>query len=221
MKLGTITIGQSPRVDMLPEMTPLFGEGISVIERGALDGLSLEEVKSFAPVAGDYVLVTRMRNGTSVTIAERHILPRMQQHVADLASLGCEVILLLCTGEFPTFTATVPLVRPVRILRGVVTALAQDAHLGVLTPSTDQIPQALKRWLEVAPQVTVQPASPYGIPEMVDDGAAGLAAAGVDLVLMDCMGYTKEMKARVKAITECPVLLARNVVARVVGELVS
>ncbi|MEW6308317.1 MAG: AroM family protein [Bacillota bacterium] len=221
MKLGTLTIGQSPRADMLPEMVPLFGPGVAVVERGALDGLSLDEVKAFAPTTGDYVLVTRMGDGTSVTIAERFILPRMKQHVADLAAEGCDAVLLLCTGEFPSFTAPVPLVRPVRLLKGVVGALAKDGHLGVLTPSAEQVPQATKRWLEVAPRVTAQPASPYGAPGLVDAGAMGLAAAGVELVLMDCMGYTQEMKARVKAIVKCPVLLARGVVARVVGELVS
>jgi protein AroM len=39
-KIGIITIGQSPRTDVVPEMSALFGEGVEVLECGALDGLS-------------------------------------------------------------------------------------------------------------------------------------------------------------------------------------
>ena len=33
-KIGIITIGQSPRTDVVPEMTAFFGEGVEVLERG-------------------------------------------------------------------------------------------------------------------------------------------------------------------------------------------
>ena len=43
--LGALTIGQSPRSDLIPEMLPLLGTDVEVIEAGALDGMSLEEVQ--------------------------------------------------------------------------------------------------------------------------------------------------------------------------------
>ena len=50
--IGMITIGQSPRVDVVPEIREILGDGIEVLEAGALDGLSLEEVKGFSPRKG-------------------------------------------------------------------------------------------------------------------------------------------------------------------------
>ncbi len=42
---------------------------------------------------------------------------------------------------------------------------------------------------------------------------------GCDLIVLDCMGYTAADKARVRAITNRPVVLAIAAVARVMEEL--
>ncbi len=36
--IGTVTIGQSPRVDLIPELRAILGEEVQIIEAGALDG---------------------------------------------------------------------------------------------------------------------------------------------------------------------------------------
>ena len=43
--IGIVTIGQTPREDVVEEMKSFFGEGINILERGVLDGLSLEQAK--------------------------------------------------------------------------------------------------------------------------------------------------------------------------------
>ena len=42
-KLGVITIGQSPRDDVIPEMVEFIGKDIEVLQAGALDGLTLRK----------------------------------------------------------------------------------------------------------------------------------------------------------------------------------
>ena len=49
-KLGVITIGQSPRSDVVPEIIPYLGDNVEVIEAGALDGLTYEEMKNIKPL---------------------------------------------------------------------------------------------------------------------------------------------------------------------------
>lgn len=39
-KIGAITIGQSPRIDVIPEMQEILGENVIILEAGALDGLT-------------------------------------------------------------------------------------------------------------------------------------------------------------------------------------
>ncbi|HCA41385.1 MAG TPA: AroM protein, partial [Aminobacterium sp.] len=74
--LGTVTIGQAPRTDIIPDIMPILGENVEVVESGALDGLTKDEVAEMAPKKDDYVLVTRMQDGSSVTVAERYITAR-------------------------------------------------------------------------------------------------------------------------------------------------
>ena len=44
MKIGALTIGQSPRKDVIPEMREVLGTEVDIVEKGVLDDLSLEEV---------------------------------------------------------------------------------------------------------------------------------------------------------------------------------
>ena len=60
--IGFITVGQSPRVDVVPEMAVHFGENIEIIECGALDGLTYEQILEFKPEEGDLILASRIRS---------------------------------------------------------------------------------------------------------------------------------------------------------------
>ena len=57
MKVGAITIGQSPRTDVVQELFPLMGEQVELIQAGALDGLTREDIQAFAPGPEDYTLI--------------------------------------------------------------------------------------------------------------------------------------------------------------------
>lgn len=46
--LGIVTIGQSPRSDMVPEMLQWLPSSVEVRERGALDGLSAADLEALA-----------------------------------------------------------------------------------------------------------------------------------------------------------------------------
>ena len=101
IKIGAITVGQSPRTDLTPEMLPILGDSISLIQMGGLDGLTRKEIEAFVPAADDHVLVSRLTDGSSVTFGESHILSRLQDCIGALENDGVSMIVFLCTGEFP------------------------------------------------------------------------------------------------------------------------
>ncbi|MBQ7795914.1 MAG: AroM family protein [Lachnospiraceae bacterium] len=222
MKIGAITVGQSPRTDLMPDMEAIFMDSIEVIQMGGLDGLTREEIAAFTPGPDDHVLVSRLTDGTSVTFGESHVLPRMQDCITKLEAQGVSLILFLCTGEFPEdFSASVPLIFPNRILTSVVPAAIPGCRLAVFTPSADQITQVTNKWLRAsAAAVTVIPVSPYNGLEPVLSAAANLNLADFDMIVMDCIGYTVEMKEKIHAMTGRPVVLPRTLVARMINELV-
>ncbi len=219
-KVGAVTIGQSPRADVVPELEAVLGPGFEFEERGALDGLTPQEIAAMAPEAGDYVLVTRLADGRSVMVSKRQVLPRLQGCLEDLDAAGVDLIVLLCTGEFPALSARRILLEPEPILHKVTAALAAGRRLGVLVPSAEQVPQSEVRWHTVAAAVRCVGASPYVDAEAaVARAACELAEWGAELVVMDCVGYTVAMKEAVRSRVRCPVVLARTLIARVVAEL--
>lgn len=221
-KVGMITIGQSPRVDVIPEMKGILGAEIEVLEAGALDGLSREEVKGFYPKKGDYILCTRMADGTEVIIGKKFILPRMQQCINLLTGKGAETILLLCTGKFPEFSSERLLIEPQKILDNFILALqGKGQRMGLMIPLQGQMEQAQKKYRRLKGEIIIQAASPYARRDEVQLAARAYKKADPHVIVMHCMGYTQTMKDQVREMTGKPVILARSLVARTLKELLS
>ena len=100
MKVGAITIGQSPRTDVVQELFPLMGEQVELIQAGALDGLT-RGYPGICTRTEDYTLISRLRDGSSVMIAERHILPQLQQCIERLEEQGVKFDSVFVQGDFP------------------------------------------------------------------------------------------------------------------------
>jgi len=216
-RLGAVTIGQSPRTDIIPDLRTVLGEELEIVEAGALDGLSAGEVAQLAPDDGDRMLVTRLRDGRGVRIAHRHIIPLLHRRLQDLAP-RVDAILLLCTGSFEPFHVACPVVYPERLMLAAASAVA-PSHIGVVTPDAGQMEEQQRRWQAVAGRISVLPASPYASAELLPGTAAALAARSADLIVLDSLGYSLAMKTAVRRVVSRPVLLPRTVLARAAAEL--
>jgi len=218
--VGLITIGQAPRVDMVPEMETWLGP-VRTIERGALDEMTPDGIAALRPTPDDYALITRLSDGSSATIAERHILPRIQSAITDLEAAGVEAVVLLCTGEFPPFDHERPLLTAERLIVEGVRAIAAGSRVGVVCPLPEQERLTRDKWSALSDDIQVASGSPYD--EGTEDllrAARSMKEASVEYVVLDCMGYTQEMKDLVRQETGVPVLLARSVVARLAAEVI-
>jgi protein AroM len=218
--VAAITIGQSPRPDVTPEIAPLLGPGVRVIELGALDGLTSEEIAALRPTADDHTLVTRLRDGRAVLIDRGRIQPRLQACI-DRVQDQADLIIMLCTGTFPPFESRRQVLYPEHLLFQIARAITHDARVGVLTPSPRQIHDQERRWGEVASAVTVQAFSPYTPGDDLGGACVAFRAADVNVVVLDCLGYAVALKHEVRRLVDRPVLLARTVLGRVASELVS
>lgn len=217
-RAALITIGQSPRTDMV-EMIQWLGSGVEVLEAGALDGRTADEIAAMAPGPGDYPLVTRLRDGRSVTIGKRHILDHMQSAITAGEAAGADVLLVVCTSEFPRFDHRRPLLLANQLLLHGVTAIAAGARVAVLCPAAEQVDLVRAKWRQLTPDLTVRAASPYGDPAELTAAAGEITRWGPEFVVLDCMGYTQAMKEAVTEATGVPVLLARSLVSRLTAEI--
>ena len=181
---------------------------------------SIAEVETLKRIEEDYVLVSRLTDGTSVTFAERYILPRLQECINELEAEGARLIMFFCTGDFPeSLTSNVPLVYPCHILNKVVPLLTKKSSIVTVTPSPLQVGQCEKKWSNFVDHVKAVPASPYGPWEDLAAAAGAIKDMDADLVVLDCIGFTQEMKDMFAKETGKLVVLPRTLLARVISEL--
>ena len=223
--LGVVTIGQSPRSDLTGELAACLPAGTSLLERGALDGLSPAQIAALAPGTDADTLTSRLRDGTSVVLDRQRLVPRLEAAIAALEQRGAAVSLLVCTGSFPPLRHERPLLDAEHLLvGGVGAAVRPGGPLGVVVPLPAQRDVLSLRWQQVlgAP-VLVDSADPYaaGAADAIPAAVARLARRGARIVLLDCMGYTEAGRAAAAGRTGLPVLLARSVVGRLAGEFLA
>jgi protein AroM len=206
--IGSITVGQSPRDDIMPAMRETMGHGVRVLERGALDGLSLDEIRSLSPREGMSPLCTRLVDGTEVVVDE-------------LNRAGVALIILLCTGQFPGFRSNSLVLQAQRIVdRCVEAVICEHNTMGLVVPLAEQVEQIKRNLSHITSKIIGVSASPYESPDAVPKAAAFLREKDVDLVVMHCMGFTNGHRGVMREVTGKPVILANSIVARTIGELV-
>ena len=218
-KIGVVTIGQAPRADVVPHMVPAWGKGVTVVEIGALDGLTRTEIARLAPDDNNDLLVTRMADGCAVVVGHRLVTPRMQMAVNDLAEQDCDPIVVLCTGVFELESPGPRLVYPRKVLEHLAVTMGlatPGVTLGLLVPDPKQEEPMADLWRKLTSRVIATSASPYEF----NEGPAAFERAGEKLykgdarvIVMDCMGYTPAMRRALLQRAQVPVVLANQAVA--------
>jgi protein AroM len=218
--IGLVTIGQSPRSDVVPDMAAILGPAVDIREAGALDDLTRAEIEALAPTGDDEILVTRLRDGTSVFVGKPKIVGLVEARIAALERDGATLTALLCTGAFPRLRAARPLIQPQPVLLGLLRGMSWPGRLGVLTPSVPHVPQTEARWRRDRFDAVVAPLSPYEEEDAaaLRRAATAMSEGGAGLIVMDCMGFRRKTRDELRALTGVPVLLANLLLARVIAE---
>ena len=222
VRIGFITIGQSPRIDVTSDILKFFPSNIDVFEVGALDGLSKSEVEvKFKPEAGETVYVTRMRDGFEVKISKEKILPLVGECVKKLEASNVDVIGILCSGEFPRYKASIPIVYPEKILKGFASGFSYSGSVAVLIPAVEQLEYAKLKWSGLFEDLKVYAISPYTA-SLNDFRIIGgkLRGENVKMIIMDCIGYNLAQRDVLKSCGNFMILTARTALARAICELI-
>jgi protein AroM len=211
-----VTLGQTPRSDLVPELSSWLPRGTTVREVGALDGFDASAVRALVPAPGRPRLVTRLADGTQGVVGKAWMHKRLEEVLGTLPEDPATVTVLLCTGDFPglrgpgVFLHAQPLVD-----HGVAALCAGMRRIGVLLPLEEQVDDF--HWAPGPEQeVDFAWASPY---EGDDLEGAGQTLRGSDVVVLHCMGYTEEHRLRVSRAAGRPALLARRLVAAAVAQM--
>lgn len=221
LRVGLLTIGQSPRVDVTRDFLKVLSGKVEVVERGALDGMSIREVeKKLKPEPNHTVYTSRMRDGSQVVMSKEKLIPLLQEKIRELESENVDVITILCSGEFPKFKSETPIIYPEKLLKAYAEGLQVKGKVGVLIPLPQQVEYATTKWSKYYSELIVEPISPYSSREeefyKVGEKFSNL---NVKIVIMDCIGYTLKHKEILKKYTNKPVITTRSVIIKALEEL--
>jgi protein AroM len=222
--VGMATIGQTPRIDVVPGMARILGPEVQCLEAGALDGLEADEIRALAPEPGEQPIVTRLRDGSSTLLSHRKIIPRMQRCVDDLTAQGAAFVVMLCGADWSEVKSERLVVNPGKLFPNIISALAAGRRLGIIKPVGGQVDGETRRYRSLGIEAYATSANPYA-----GDGRLDLARAAaeelrdrqVDLVWMTCVGMDERMREAVQDVVQRPVFLAQALLARVAAEVVA
>ncbi|MCW4050951.1 MAG: AroM family protein [Candidatus Bathyarchaeota archaeon] len=219
-KIGMLTIGQSPRDDLIPGLMEILGDGYEIVEAGALDDHIMEDIEKIELNPEHYILVSRMRDGTEIKITKKYILPLMQKRLDEIESQGVRVTVVMCTGKFPQFKSKGLVVTPSEILKGVIEGSLKEGKLGVVYPAAEQMPYAENDFGRTGVEVYADTVSPYE-PEDVEGLLERLKKENLDLIFLNCFGFPSMIKEKVITATGKPTIQSNTLIARVLKELIS
>ncbi|WP_316214192.1 AroM family protein [Bradyrhizobium sp. SZCCHNR2032] len=220
-RMGVVVIGQSPRPSVQAEIAAVLSPGIAIELRGALDGMSREEIDAIPPVDGADSLFTLLPNGDNVRISKKAVEGRANAQLARFKQEGIDVTMLACTGKFPNLAPDGLVILPSAVLHRMVEAVLPKGRLGVFSPLPEQTALIAGKWQREGVKVVGVTLQPGSDDAAVDAAAQEMSSRQPDLVVLDCMSYSSANKARVRQHYPGPVILSIAVAARVIEELIS
>jgi protein AroM len=218
-RIGIITLGQSPRPDLERVFRRQLPEA-ELLVRGGLDGVPTAEIDALAAAGGEYPLFVILRDGTSREISLYRLKPYLDERARQAAAEGAALSALMCAGNFPDLDSPIPMIYPSRLLTAVARGVCRGSRIGVVTPNAGQVAPATAHWREkgFVPVVTVaSPLDPAALPRTVE----AFADPGLELIVLDCMGFTPDDARRMRVLTHRPALCPQGLVPRVMAELLA
>ena len=218
VKVGLFTIGQSPRLDLVPEIIPLLLPQIEVVEEGLLDGLPPEEINLLKPEFGEIPLLTPLKDGSQVQLSEKKINSLLHESIDNMrTNKDVRAVGVLCTHDFHETRFSFPVIFPHHYLNFIITQTFLIHNLGIVVPLENQIERAKKKWN--AEKVIAEVKSPYGEGKGWEEIAQRFIQEKVEAVIPDGIGYTIQDKQHLQNMLPSPILLPRAVLAHAINQI--
>lgn len=209
-RVASLTVGQTPRVDVLPDILAHMTLPVDVEEFGALDGLSDGEIAALAPRPDELCLITRLRDGREVLVSKPRVAERLETILRSLDSQRFDLVVILSTGLFREFESPCPMVNAQRAMEASIDAVAAAGQtVGVIYPAHRQVAENAGYSM---PGVSLRFSyAESGMADSLREAAADLDSC--DLIVLNSVSFSDADRIIVTQHTGKQVILARRMVA--------
>lgn len=217
--IAFLFIGQTPRPDIMDDMRTGLGTDFAIGEYGALDGLSRDEIEALAPRSRQETLVTKLKDGTTVSVSEPEVQKLLKDRVLQAAAEGAKLAVIMCTGEF-RIEAPIPLVTADDAFHKLQTIPENCRKIGVIVPKAEQQEVFSTCYKTYGLPVTSGAADPYGDDAAIIAEGMRLASEGADLICLDCMGFTPDQAEKVRMACGKETRVPRTEIIKAIKEII-
>lgn len=215
--LGLLLTGQAPWPEVVAAVASFVEPDVDVIQTGALDGCSREEIRRLEPASPRRAIKVRLRDGTPVRVDAEGLGPRLQEGLDRLLRWGADAVVLLSCAQLPPLRSARLLVEPWRLLPPVVAGLLPRGRLTVVIPRPASSECYRAKWEPFAGRVSFVEAEPYGAGESWLELGQGLR--GAELVVLDSMAFPRDAREELQRVQRAPVLLPLSLVCSLAAQL--
>lgn len=215
-RVACLTLGQTPRDDVVPDILSHLSLPLDVQEFGALDGLSERDIEALAPRATESSLVTRLRDGRDVVLSRPRMAQRLAHICRDIDPARFDLLIVLSTGMFREFESACPTVNAQRAMDAAIAAVgAAGQTVGIVYPLSRQVEENAS-WSVPGCSLRYTHAASGSAADLL---RAADALRGCDLLVLNSVGYVEADRLALVQRTGRPVILARRVVSGAIGLL--
>lgn len=209
-RVASLTVGQTPRADVLPDILAHMPMAVEVEEFGALDGLNEAEIAALAPRADEFCLITKLRDGREVLVSKPRVAERLETICRSLDSQRYDLVVILSTGLFREFESPCPMVNAQRAMEASIDAIAAAGQtVGVIYPLHRQVAENAGYSV---PGLSLRFSyAESGTADSLREAATDLDSC--DLIVLNSVGFTEADRSVVTRHTGKQVILARRMVA--------
>lgn len=209
MRIAFVSVGHTPRTDVLSDLLANLKDCVAATEIGGLDGLTQAEIESFRALPGEAPLVTKLRDGSDIVLSKSRISDRLASIVSRLDASEFDLVVILTTGLLRGFESRCMTINSQRAMEAGIEALAvQGARIGIIQPLAEQVNEpAIPAFSHLRVRLShAAPGDLEGLRHAVSD------LSNCEILALNSIGFSEEDRATVARFSGLPVVLARRLV---------
>ena len=212
-------------------------EGTEVLVVGAQDGMSDDELRALSEGVEPGPYVDALSDGTTVHLRKEDVVKNMRNKAEELREQGVVASMICCTMDYSQLEDIEDLLIPSKFVENAALALVpKGGTIGVINPIEETMDYEIQKWKRLPDYKIVNLAAPaivQGSPEAAllseeefataeqrpVEAAKKLVEQGAELIVLDCMGFTKEHREKVSKATGKPVIQPQSLLGKTVETL--